>query len=82
MSAPAFTPAQKAASLIENQVIGLQQTVAAQAARLSGLIANGIPAQGNNPAVAAADLATALGSNLVTIQAILAALTAAVPATS
>ena len=79
MSAPAFTPAQKAASLIENQVLGLQNNVSQQTARLQGLIANGIPAQGSNPAVAAADLATALGSNLTTINAILSALAAAVP---
>jgi len=79
MSAPTFTPAQKAASTIENQVLGLQTQVSQQVARLSGLIANGVPAQGINPAVSAADLATALGSNLTTINAILSAIAAAVP---
>ena len=44
------------------------------------MIANGIAAEGNSPAVAAADLQAALGPNLATIQAILAALEAAIPA--
>ena len=79
MSAPQFTPAQKAATLIQNQVLGLQTQVAQQCNRLSGFLANGVPEQGPNPAVSAADLATALGSNLETIKEILAALKAAVP---
>ena len=79
MSAPTFTAAQKAASLITNQVMGLQNNVAQQANRLSGFITGGIPAQGNNPAVSAADLQAALGENLATVNAALAALAAAVP---
>ena len=79
MSAPTFTPAQKAATLIQNQVLGLQTQVAQQVTRLKGLLAKGIPAQGNHPAVSSADLQEALGANLATLQAILASLEAAVP---
>ena len=79
MSAPAFSPAQKAATLIQNQVLGLQAQIAQQCARLNSLIEKGIPEQGPNPAVSASDLATALGPNLATIKEIIAALQAAVP---
>ena len=80
MSAPTFTPAQKAATLIQNQVLGLQVQVAQQCNRLNDLIAKGIPEQGPNPAVSPAELAEALGPNLATVRAILDALQSAVPA--
>lgn len=80
MSAPSFTPAQIAATRLQAQVLGLQSQVGQQVTRLQGIIANGIPAQGSNAAVAAADIATALGTNLATINSILAALSGAVPA--
>lgn len=79
MSVPTFTDAQKAATLVENRVLQLQTGVAAQIKQLNNILSNGMPASQSGGAVSAADLATALGTNLTTVQAILAALSAAVP---
>lgn len=51
------TPSARAA-VIANQVAG---QLNATAANVSRLLSSGVPAQGNNPAVPAADIATALG---------------------
>lgn len=80
MSAPTFTDAQKAATLIENRVIQLQSQVGTQVKQLTGIITNGIPPSPSGGAVSSEDLASALGSNLTTVQSVLAALAAAVPA--
>lgn len=79
MSAPSFTDAQKLATQVENRVLQIQQAVALQVKQLNNTIANGTGVTPTSGAVSAGDLATALGSNLTTIQAILAALSAAVP---
>lgn len=53
-----ITPAARAA-VIANQVAG---QLNATATNVSRLLSQGVPAQGNNPAVAAADIQSALGS--------------------
>jgi hypothetical protein len=78
-----ITAPQKAAQQLRSQVFGLQSNVQNAVPRLQALIASGIPAQGSDAAVDAADLATALGAtDLATINAILSALAMALPASS
>lgn len=70
MSALTPTPATRAA-LVANQILTGLTNVATQAKKA---INEGIPAQGNLPAVAAADVVSALGSaNVSAIQAIVTA---------
>jgi hypothetical protein len=50
------------AAVIANQVAG---QLNATATNVSRLLSQGVPAQGNNPAVASADIQTALGATAV-----------------
>jgi hypothetical protein len=69
----AFTPAQLAANRLQSQAAQLQSQNLNFAGNASNILANGIPAQGTTPAVAAADIIAALGANATELQNKLAA---------
>jgi len=68
-----ITPA-AAANLAAAQIINQVTQVASQ---INNALANGVPARGNQPAISAADLATALGTvNVAILNAMASALAA------
>jgi hypothetical protein len=73
-----FTPAQTLANKMINDLSTMQANIQNRISRFSILLASGQPAQNGQPAVAAADIATALGSNLTTVQAAITALSTAI----
>jgi len=62
---------QMRASLVANQILN---SLTGSATQAKNALANGLPAQGNQPAVPAADITTALGAaNITVINAVIAA---------
>ncbi len=72
-----FSPAQLAANRLQSQAAQLQAQNISFAGNASNILANGIPAQGPNAAVAAADITTALGASATELQNKIAAFQAA-----
>jgi hypothetical protein len=65
----ALTPENRA-NVVVTQSLGQLINVATQ---LKNAIANGLPAQGNQPAATADEITAALGANLTTVQAVITA---------